>query len=306
MDVDIGVLMMEPVRSAAQWRDRVRRVEDSGATTLQVSDHFDRSPISPLIALAAAAAHSTRLRLGTLVLNNDFRHPAVLAKELASLQTLCSGRLEVGIGAGWMDADYTVSGIPREPAGRRIERLEQTARLLRAVLEAGTGPVDVAEGDVRLTAFRNVPPVEKVPPLLIGGGGRRVLTAAGRLADIVGINFDVREGRVGRHAVRSASRAATEEKIAWVRAAAGERRPVLHMMIYWAEVTEQPAEAARRRIAALGLEMSPEEMLASPHCLIGPPGAVAERVAELRERLGIGYLSFYEADLSSIAPVLLA
>ena len=306
MDVDVGVLMMEPLRSAAQWRDRVRRVEDSGATTLQVSDHFDRSPVSPLLALAAAAQHSTRLRLGTLVLNNDFRHPAVLAKEIASLQTLCSGRLEVGIGAGWMDADYSVSGIVREPAGRRIERLGETVRLLSAVLGAGADPVDVAEGAHRLASYRNVPPVDRAPPLLVGGGGRRVLTLAGRHADIVGVNFDVREGRVGAHATRSASRAATEEKIGWVRAAAGDRRPVLHLMVYWAEVTERPEDAARRRIAAGGLDMHPEELLASPHCLIGPAGAVAERVAELRERLGIGYLSVYEADLASMAPVLLA
>lgn len=304
--MDIGVLMMEPLRSAAQWRERVRRVEDSGATTLQVSDHFDRSPVSPLLALAAAAQHTTRLRLGTLVLNNDFRHPAVLAKEIASLQALCDGRLEVGVGAGWMDDDYTVSGIPHDPAGLRIERLAATVRLLRSVLGAGADPVDVAENGHRLVGYRNVPPVRRVPPLLVGGGGRRVLTLAGRHADVVGVNFDVREGRVGRHATRSASAAATEEKIGWVRAAAGEHRPVLHLMAYWAEVNERPEEAAARRIAALGLDLEPAEMLASPHCLIGPAGAVAERVAELRERFGFGYLSLYEADLPSLAPVLLA
>lgn len=297
--MDVGVLMMEPLRDAAQWRDRVRRVEDAGATTLQVSDHFDRSPVSPLLALAAAATHSATLRLGTLVLNNDFRHPAVLAKEIATLQALCGGRLEVGIGAGWMDADYTVSGIVREPAGRRIDRLAATLRLLRAVLPA-SGPVDVDD----LVAYRNVPPVERVPPLLVGGGGR-VLTLAAAHADVVGVNFDVREGRVGGHATRSASAAATAEKIGWVRAAAGGRAVTLHLVAYWAEVTERPEEAAARTIAARGLAMTPAEMLASPHCLIGPAGALAERVAELRERFGIGYLTVYEADLAAMAPVLL-
>ena len=302
--MDVGVLMMEPLVSAGQWRDRVRRVEDSGAAALQVSDHFDRSPVSPLLALAAAAQHTDRLRLGTLVLNNDFRHPAVLAKELASLQLLCDGRLEAGIGAGWMDADYAVSGIVREPAGRRVDRLEATVRLLRTVLGAGAGPVDVHEEHCSLTDYRNVPPVTVPPPLLVGGGGRRVLTVAGRYADIVSVNFDLREGRAGARAARSAAVAATEEKLTWVRQAAGGRRPVLHLIAYWAEVTGRPLEAAARRIAALGLDIAPEEMLASPHCLIGPPGAITDRLAELEERWGFGYITLYEADLPSFAPLI--
>lgn len=302
--MDVGVLMMEPLVSAGQWRDRVRRVEDSGAAALQVSDHFDRSPVSPLIALAAAAQHTDRLRLGTLVLNNDFRHPAVLAKELASLQLLCDGRLEVGLGAGWMDEDYTISGIVREPAGRRVDRLAGTVRLLKTVLGAGAGPVDAAEEHCSVTGYRNVPPVTAAPPLLVGGGGRRVLTVAGRYADIVSVNFDLREGRAATHAARSAAAEATEEKLSWVREAAGGRSPLLHLIAYWAEVTERPAEAAARRIAALGLGITPEEMLASPHCLIGPRGAVAERLAELEERWGFGYVTLYEADLPSFAPVI--
>lgn len=129
--MEFGALMMEPLTSAAQWRDRVRRVEDAGLAVLHVGDHFDRSPVSPLLALAAAAQVAGRIRLGTLVLNNDFRHPAVLAKEVASLQVLCAGRLDVGLGAGWMDADYAASGIAREQAGRRVDRLTGTVELPR-------------------------------------------------------------------------------------------------------------------------------------------------------------------------------
>jgi probable F420-dependent oxidoreductase len=302
--VEFGALMMEPLTSAGQWRDRVRRVEDAGVTTLQVSDHFDRSPVSPLLGLAAAAQVSDRLRLGTLVLNNDFRHPAVLAKEVASLQLLSAGRLELGIGAGWMDDDYTVSGIVRDPAPARIDRLAETVGLLRAVLDAGAEPVDVTGPHVSVHGLRNVPPVQRRPPLLIGGGGRRVLTLAGREADVVGVNFDVREGRVGGRATRSASESATDEKIGWVRAAASDRDPVLHIVAYWSEVTEQPLEAAARRIAALGLDLEPAELLASPHCLIGPAGALRERLAQLRERWGFSYVTFYEADLTSMAPVM--
>ncbi|MGD9991428.1 TIGR03621 family F420-dependent LLM class oxidoreductase [Pseudonocardia sp.] len=300
--MEFGVLMMDPVTSRAQWRDRVRRMEDDGVSTLQVSDHFDRSPVSPLLALAAAAQVTSRIRLGTLVLNNDFRQPAVLAKEIASLSVLCDGRLEIGVGAGWMDGDYEVSGIVREPAGRRIDRLDGTLQLLRAL--ASGGPVDLDAPGVVVRDLRNVPAVTTAPRLFVGGGGRRVLTLAARNADVVGINFDVREGRLGAHATASASTAATDEKVGWVRAAAGSREPLLHLVAYWSEVTEDPQAAAARRIAALGLDLTPDQLLASPHALIGPVGAVAERLAELRERWGFGYVSFYESDMASMLPAL--
>ncbi|HEX3956547.1 MAG TPA: TIGR03621 family F420-dependent LLM class oxidoreductase [Trebonia sp.] len=303
--VDLGVLMMTPVASAAQWRDRVRRVDDSGAASLQVSDHFDRSPISPLVALAAAATHSERLRLGTLVLNNDFRQPAVLAKEVASLQLLCAGRLELGIGAGWMEADYAGSGITRAAPGRRVERLTDTVRLLRASFGAAAEPVDVAGEYCSVSGYRTIPPIAVQPSLLIGGGSRRVLTLAGQHADIVGVNFDVREGSLGARALWSASEAATAEKVGWVRAATGSRTPVLHLVAYWAEVTEHPERAAAARIAALGLDMTPAQMLASPHSLIGPAGAVREKLAELKQRWGFGYVTVYESDLASMAPAIL-
>jgi len=154
--VEFGALMMEPLTSATQWCDRVRRVEDAGLAVLHVSDHFDRSPVSPLLALAAAAQVTGRIRLGTLVLNNDFRHPAVLAKEVASLQVLCDGRLDVGLGAGWMDADYAVSGIVREQAGRRVDRLTGTVELLRELFIAG-GPVTRTAPGYAVCELRDVP-----------------------------------------------------------------------------------------------------------------------------------------------------
>jgi probable F420-dependent oxidoreductase len=303
--ISLGALMMEPVASAAQWRDRVRRVEDSGAAVLQVSDHFDRSPISPLVALAAAAQHSERLRLGALVLNNDFRRPSVLAKEIASLQLLCDGRLEVGIGAGWMDGDYTVSGITRDPAAQRVGRLADTVRLLRTTFGAGLEPVDFKGESCLVTGYRSIPPLTVPPPLLIGGGSRQVLTLAGQEADIVGINFDVREGSLGTRALSSATGAATAEKVDWVRQAAAPRTPDLHIVAYWTEITDDPAGAAAARIARLGLSMTPEQMLASPHSLIGPAGAVRDKIAEMRERWGFRHISVYEADLASAAPAIL-
>ena len=203
--MEFGALMMEPLTSATQWRDRVRRVEDAGLAVLHVSDHFARSPVSPLLALAAAAQVTGRIRLGTLVLNNDFRHPAVLAKEVASLQVLCDGRLDVGLGAGWMDADYAVSGIPREQASGRVDRLTGTVELLGEMFATG-GPVTRTAPGYAVCELRDVPHPATAPRLLVGGGGRRVLTLAGRAADVVSINFDNREGRLGPHAMATASR----------------------------------------------------------------------------------------------------
>ena len=305
--MEFGVLMMEPVTSRKQWCDRVRRMEDAGLSTLHATDHFDRAPISPLVALAAAAQVTDRIRLGTLVLNNDFRLPAVLAKEIASLAVLCDGRLEIGVGAGWMDDDYAVSGIVREPPGRRIDRLAGTLDLLRALFPAvgpAVAPTTLDAPGVAVRNLCNVPAPATSPRLFVGGGGRRVLTLAGRTADVVGVNFDIREGRLGAHTTASASADATDEKVGWVRAAAGDRDPVLHLVAYWSEVTEDPLDAAARRIATFGLDLAPEQLLASPHALIGPAGAVAERLAELRERWGFGYVSFYETDLPSLLPVL--
>src|SRR5687767_15390879 len=215
-----GQLNMRPATSGREWLDRARRAEAAGFSTFQVSDHFDRSPAAPLLTLAAVAQATTTLRLGTLVLDNDFRHPAVLAKELATLDVLSDGRLEVGIGAGWMPADYAVSGLPFDPPAQRVDKLEESLALLDAVL-GGAGPATLAGRHYAVTQLRSTPaPVQRPrPPLLVVGARRRVLTLAGRSADIVSVNIDVGEGRVGEASTRSAFADAIDEKIGWVRAA---------------------------------------------------------------------------------------
>ncbi|NEK58452.1 TIGR03621 family F420-dependent LLM class oxidoreductase [Geodermatophilus sabuli] len=301
-----GVLAMRPAATRTEWLDRARRAEDDGFGTFQVSDHFDRSPASPLLTLAAVAQATSSIRLGTLVLDNDFRHPAVLGKELATLDVLCDGRLEVGIGAGWMPADYAVSGLPFDPPGLRVDRLAETLAVLDAVL-GSPEPVTWTGEHTRVTGLRSVPAPRQQPrpPLLVGGARPRVLGLAGRLADVVSVNIDVREGRVGPQATRSALADAVDEKVGWVRAAAAGRpvAPELHLVAYWAEVTERPEEAAARRIAAAGLDLAPRELLASPHCLIGPRAQVTERLLQARERWGFSYVTVYDSDAASLTPV---
>ena len=300
-----GVLAMQPAATRGAWLDRARRAEDQGFATFQVSDHFDRSPAAPLVVLAAVAQATSRIRLGTLVLDNDFRHPAVLAKELATLDVLCDGRLEVGIGAGWMSADYAVSGLPFDPPGTRVDRLAETLAILTATLR-GDGPATLTGDHYAVRELRSGPAPGLAPPPLLGGGGRpRVLRLAARTADVVSVNFDVSEGRVGPRATRSAAADATDEKVGWVRDAAAGRptQPELHLVAYWTAVTERPEEAAAARIAALGLPATPEQLLASPHCLIGPRAALVERLLALRERWGFSYVTVYDSDAGALAPV---
>ena len=299
-----GLLHMRAGATRRNWCDRARRAESLGFSTFQVSDHFDRSPTAPLLTLAAVAQATTTIGLGTLVLDNDFRHPAVLAKELATLDVLCDGRLEIGIGAGWMPADYAVSGLPFDPPGTRVDKLGESLAILDAVL-AGAGPTTLAGRHYAVTGLRSTPaPVQRPrPPLLVGGARRRVLSLAGRAADIVSVNIDVGEGRMGERAARSAFADAIDEKLGWVRTAAGDREPELHLVAYWAQVTERPEEVAAERIAAAGLGVTPQELLASPHCLIGPRGQLVERLQESRERWGFSYVTLYDADAGSLTPV---
>jgi probable F420-dependent oxidoreductase len=301
-----GVLSMQRLMSPTDLVERARLAEATGYSTFQVSDHFARSPFSPLLALAVVATATSTLRLGTLVLDNDFRHPAVLAKEAATLDVLSCGRLELGLGAGWMTDDYATSGIPFDTAGTRISRLGETLSVLRAVL-GPVQPASFAGQHFSVTEMTSVPcPVQPGGPVILVGGGRpKILALAAGNADVVSVNMDVSEGRVGVRAAQSAYAQATDEKLGWVRAAAGDRFDglELHLMAYWSQITDDPLAVAAERIERAGLEITPEDLLASPHCLIGPLEALVERLLERRERWGFSYISFYDSDAKGCAPL---
>jgi probable F420-dependent oxidoreductase len=161
--------------------------------------------------LTAAAAATTRLRVGSLVFDNDYRHPVVLAKEAATLDLLSDGRFDLGLGAGWMASDYEQAGIPFDGPGTRIVRLEEALQIIRGLF--GGAPFSFAGVHYRIKDLEGSPlPVQKPhPPILLGGGGRRMLRLAAREADIVNVNFDLREGRVNRDLVRSGLAVATDE-----------------------------------------------------------------------------------------------
>lgn len=301
-----GYLAMRPRTTLPEWQEAARAAEAGGFATFQVSDHFDRSPAAPLPVLAAVAQVTTTIRLGTLMLDNDFRHPAVLAKELATLDVLCGGRLEIGIGAGWMHEDYRVSGIAYEPAGVRIAKLAETLEILDRVLR-GAEPATVTGRHYAVEDLRSVPiPVQRPrPPLLVGGGGPRILALAARHADVVSVNMQVGEGSVGPVATDSATAAATDAKVAHLRRELGERQDSvpLHLVAYWTAITEDRIAAAERLIALRRLPTTPEQLLDSPHCLIGPRSRVVEQLLAQRERWGFSYVTCYDHDVDALAPV---
>lgn len=273
--------------------------EDLGYATAFISDHFS-DKLAPLPALAMAAEH-TSLRVGTLVLANDFRHPAVLAKEAATVDLLTEGRLELGIGTGWADTDYQASGIDKPPPGVQVDRFEEAVRVLRGLWEPGWLDLEGHHYQVHLDGKPE--PAPGRPTLLIGGGGRRMLTIAAHYADIVGISAGEITGvnELRDKLVRAGD--LVDEKLEWVRAAAGARlgRLAINILIFGVEVGDRRAGAEQ---LANQWVCEPDQILASPHFLAGSPEAMARDLAERRERWGINYPVIPGDKLEEFAPVI--
>jgi probable F420-dependent oxidoreductase len=295
-----GVTAPSPA-AGTDWGERVRRVEQLGYAILVVPDHF-RDHLAPVPALTAAALATTRLRVGSLVFSNDFRHPAVLARDAATIDVLSGGRFELGLGAGWLREEYDQAGIPFDAPGTRIERLAEAVTIIKGLL-AGER-VTFAGRHYAVTALEGRPaPVQRPhPPLAIGGGGRRTLTLAAREASIVGLVPRARRDGGGLD-LADLSDAATREKLAWVRAAAGDRFGSLELnALIQAAVVGEPRAAAADRLAAR-FKVTREVVLESPYAALGTVGEICETLRERRERYGISYLTVFERDMEAFAPV---
>ena len=290
-----------PDITAARWRDLARKVEDLGYFRLTVSDHLD-DQLSPVAALMAAADATTTLRVGALVFCNDYRHPAVLAKEAATLDILSEGRFELGMGAGWMTSDYLAAGIEMDAPSVRIARLEEAVEVVQGLLSEG--PCTFEGEHYRITNLSGSPkPVQQPVPLLIGGGGRKVLELAGRHADIVGLNPKLPNGVIDASAGPDATAAATDRKIGWVREAAGDRfdQIELHTRIHIALVSDDRQGMAEALAPALGI--SPADALESPHALCGTVEEIADDLLARRERHGIASIGLSLDAMETMAPV---
>jgi probable F420-dependent oxidoreductase len=284
------------------WAALAREAEDLGYSTLFMPDHFG-DQLAPVPALAAAAAATSALRIGPLVLDNDYKHPVVTAKEMATLDVLSGGRLELGLGAGWMASDYEQSGIPMDPAGVRVDRLEEAVAIVRGLMAPGAFSYEGKH--YRVTGLDGLPkPVQSPPPLLIGGGGPRLLALAGREADIVGLNPAVRSGQVDAAAARDGGADVTDRKLGWVREAAGDRYDgiELTMLIYMAVITDDRAGTMAATAPLFGLE--PDGLEHYPHAWVGTVDEIAADLETRRDRWDVSYLVVQGVDtMRAMAPV---
>jgi probable F420-dependent oxidoreductase len=292
---------MHSASSRADWQAKVRKAASLGFGTIFLPDHFG-DQLSPTPALMAAA-EAADVRVGSLVYDNDYRHPVVLAMEAATLDLLTDGRLELGIGAGWMRTDYQQSGIPYDKPAIRVDRFEEALGVLKGCF--GEGPFSFEGKYYKITDHNGFPkPVQKPhPPILIGGGGKRVLGIAGREADIVGVNPNLRAGEVGIDAGKDATAEATDRKLEWLKAGAGDRFDDLeiNVLMFMAVQTDDRLGESAKFAPMFGL--SAEEGLEVPHALVGTVDQMCEDMKSRRERWGISYYTFQEQLMDVMAPV---
>ncbi len=289
------------VVSREQWIEKARKIEELGYSTLMIPDHFD-DQFAPMPAMMAAAAATTTLRVGSLVFDNDYKHPLVLAKEAATLDVLSGGRLELGLGAGWMVSDYEQSGMQYDAPALRISRLQEAVRVIKGLFSEEPVAFDGKHYTVHHNGLPK--PLQRPhPPILIGGGGKRVLRFAAREADIVGVNFQLTEGRVNQQVLETGTIEATKEKIGWIKEAAGSRFDSieLNVTVFAAIVTDDRASLAERLAPRFGV--TPAELPDAPHVLLGSADQIAEDLQRRREMFGFSYVVISGDGFEAMAPV---
>ena len=284
------------------WRALARKVEGLGWSALTVADHFDDT-LAPIPAVMAAADATTTLRVGTMVLANDYRHPVVVAKEAATLDVLTGGRFDLGLGAGWAAADYGAAGIPLVAAGVRVDRLAEALVVLKGIWAGGALSFEGSHHRVDgLDGFPR-PHTPGGPPIVIGGGGRRILQLAAREANVVGLNVNLAAGVIDERAFPDGTPSSTDRKVAWVREAAGQGADDLELQVrvHLAMVTHDRDSVIEELAPAFGL--TAEQAATTPHALIGSVEQICDQLLERRERWGISYLGLSADQLEPFAPV---
>ncbi|HEV3227628.1 MAG TPA: TIGR03621 family F420-dependent LLM class oxidoreductase [Acidimicrobiales bacterium] len=291
-----------PGRSFA---DSTRELEALGFSTVFVPDHFDEG-LGPITAMATAAAATTTLNVGSLVLDCDFRHPAVLARELASIDLLSEGRLEVGLGAGWKRLDYDRSGLTMDPPRVRVDRMIEHTRVLKGLF--ADGPLSFAGEHYTITELDGTPPPHRPggPPILIAGGARRVLTFAGEIADIVGVNASIHSGEVDTAAAKDSLADRFDEKVAWVRDGAVPRFDDIEINAWIAIASLTDDGAAVAESLAPMYETDANSVRSSPLTLIGSLDEITGMLEARRARWGYSYIVLPGAQTHELAPVVAA
>jgi probable F420-dependent oxidoreductase len=288
--------------SAKQWRERAQAIESMGYSALYLPDHLN-DQTGPIAALMAAADATTKLRVGSLVFDNDYRHPVVLAKEAATLDLLSDGRLDLGLGAGWLVSDYEQAGIPYDPAATRIDRLEEALKIIKGLFAGKPFSFTGKHYSIKEMEGRPLPVQKPHPRLLLGGGGRRMLRLAAREADIVHVNYNLNEGRINPKLVRTGLADATDEKLSWIKEAAGDRLEAIELgfTVFFASVTDDRESIASAMAPSMGFEL--RDVLEMPHFLIGTLEQIEEDLKARRERYGFSDVIVPGDAADSLAPI---
>jgi probable F420-dependent oxidoreductase len=301
------------VKDPGEWVALARCAEETGYSSFLIPDHLGRMATFPALMVAAGA--TTTIKLATYVLNQDWRPPAILAQEAASVQLLTGGRLELGIGAGWAKHEYAQVGLPYDSAGTRVERFGEYLQVVKGILNAHQEPFSFSGRFFHCDNFQPQPGYATAPPILVGGGSPRILAISGQLADIISISTRASaDGRVDMPNVRLD---AVENKIRFIRESAAERFEdiELNMTVREVRVTDDRRAAARAllnewasapRLLAGVDQLTEDDLLDSPHEAIGTVQQIVEQFEMARERWGIAYLEVSSSDADAIAPIMAA
>jgi len=299
----------EHMQSRNEWVTAARRTEDLGYATFLIRDHFIQEPFgyqfAPLAALMTAANVTQTLRVGSLVFDNDYRHPLVLAKEAATLDLLSDGRFELGIGAGWLRSEYEQAGLVFDAPGVRVDRLEEALHVIKGLF--AEEPLTFSGHHYTVAGLNSFPkPVQRPhPPLLIGAGSRRMLSLAAREADIVGILPKALPNGTISADVAERSAATMAQKLEWVRQAAGERFHEIELsMVITIAITANQRQRAAQFANERGWSGIPvEQVLEMPSVFIGSVEQIIEEMLARRERYGFSYYVVSDESMEAFAPI---
>ena len=301
--------------SGSDWKEKVQKAESLGYSSFHLADHIigpgpalerTNHPIQSLAAIPAmayAAAVTDTIKIGCRVFCIDYHDPVVLTKEAMTIDLLSGGRLELGLGAGWLADEYKAIGLEMDSPGERISRLEDIIEGIKAY--AAEGPLSILNNTINWQEFDGVPkPVQTPhPPIMIGGGSPRILRLAGREADIVSLNFNNRAGVIGPDGVKTSTAEKTLTKVNWIKQGAGDRFSDIEIEIgaYFTFVMDDAAPLLANFAQMFGL--SEDEMSAHPHALFGDVGSICHELERRRDAFGISYVTIGEDAMEAFAPV---
>ncbi|MGI8792145.1 MAG: TIGR03621 family F420-dependent LLM class oxidoreductase [Acidimicrobiales bacterium] len=287
--------------SGKAWRDLARKIESLGYTTLFMPDHFG-DQWAPTIGMTIAAEATETLKVGSLVFDNDYKHPVVLAKEMATLDLATEGRVEFGIGAGWMKSDYDEIGMDYDAPGVRIDRMVEGLDIMKQLWSEGTASLKGKHYTITNAQGLPRPHSEKMP-VIIGGGGKRVLSIAAKEADIIGVNPNLRAGYVGPEVAASSKGDIYRERIQWIKDAAGSRFDEIELqcLTFMVQFTDDRNEAYANIAPLFGL--TPEEAADIPIALAGTADQMVETLQQRRDEFGFSYIVVHEPEMDQFAEV---